>query len=116
MVTLMRDLAGRGPTKARTTIGRDHVLVILHDVLTPAGRTVVEAGHEDKVWDMRQVIQQAMRGRATRLIEETLQRQVISFMSANHFNPDMAAEIFALAPPEDGQGTVQEAEARDNES
>ena len=28
MVRLMRRLSGRGPTRARTTIGRDHVLVM----------------------------------------------------------------------------------------
>jgi uncharacterized protein YbcI len=33
MVRLIAETTGRGPTKARTTIGRDHVLVMLRDTL-----------------------------------------------------------------------------------
>jgi uncharacterized protein YbcI len=112
MVKLLRELAGRGPTKARTTIGRDHVLVMLHDSLTPADKLLASAGYGDKVHATRQALQDVMRPRAIRLVEETLRRSVVSFLSANHLDPDVAAEVFVLGPLEDGAtGRVSEGEA-----
>jgi uncharacterized protein YbcI len=113
IVQLIRATAGRGPTKARTTIGRDHVLVMLEETLTQAEATLVESGHEEKVLSARQVLQQAMRPGAVRLIEGTLRREVRAFLSANSIDPDVAAEIFLLAPLADGAvaGPPHEADA-----
>ena len=44
------------------------------------------------------------------MIEELLGRRVIGFMSSNHLDPDLAAEVFVLAPADDGS-TTQLAEA-----
>jgi hypothetical protein len=45
------------------------------------------------------------------VVEESLQRRVIGFMSANHFEPDVAAEVFVLDPGDDsGTNVPQEAE------
>src|SRR5687768_11428335 len=96
MVQLMRKVAGRGPTKARTTIGRDHVLVMFHETLTEGERNLVDAGHEDQVEAVRSSYQELIRDDAQALIENTIGRKVIGFMSTNHFNPDMAAEVFVL--------------------
>jgi hypothetical protein len=48
MVRLMRRTAGRGPTQARTTIGRDHVLVIFRDALTEGERNLIAGGRDDE--------------------------------------------------------------------
>jgi uncharacterized protein YbcI len=101
MVTLMREIVGRGPERARTTIGRDHVLVMFRETLTQGERHLVEAGKTEKVQSLRAGYQELLQDRATKLIEETLYRKVIGFMSANHFEPDMAAEVFILDPQDD---------------
>ncbi len=101
MVSLMREIAGRGPERARTTIGRDHVLVMFRETLTQGERHLVEAGKGEKVHSLREGYQELLQEPATKLIEETLSRKVIGFMSANHFEPDMAAEVFILDPQED---------------
>jgi len=101
MVQLMRKISGRGPTKARTTIGRDHVLVMFQETLTQGERNLVENGHEVQVEALRSSYQALLRDDATTLIETTLGRKVIGFMSANHFEPDMAAEVFMLDPSEE---------------
>lgn len=44
------------------------------------------------------------------MIEELLGRRVIGFMSDNHLDPDLAAELFVLEPADDG-GQAQLAEA-----
>lgn len=98
MVGLLRQYAGRGPTKARTTIGRDHVLVIFHDTLTTVERTVVNHGASHLIHRAREALQDAMEADATRLVEGLTGRKVVAFMSTNHMEPDMAAELFVLEP------------------
>jgi hypothetical protein len=41
-----------------------------------------------------------MREDLVKLVEDTLDRKVIAFMSANHIDPDMAVEVFVLEPAE----------------
>ena len=115
MVKLMRRIAGRGPTKARTTIGRDHVLIMLQDTLTQGERNLVDNGHEENVRVLRAAYQSLMKDEASAMIERVLGRKVIGFMSDNNFEPDMAAEVFILDPDEAvGDGIPQEAEHRPN--
>ena len=96
MVRLMRDIAGRGPTRARTTIGRDHVLVLFQETLTQGERNLVEAGMQARVESVRAGYQDILKPGAEKLIEDTLGRKVTGFMSTNHFDPDLAAELFIL--------------------
>ena len=53
---------------------------------------------------MRRAYQEAMRADCTTAIEGLTGRQVVAFMSANHINPDYAAEVFVLNP----QGSAPE--------
>ena len=94
-----------------TTIGRDHVLVMLRETLTEGERNLIAANRRDEVEALRSAYQELLRDEATKLIEETLYRSVIGFMSANHFDPDLAAEVFILEPSEKPPpGVPQEAE------
>ena len=105
MVKLIAETTGRGPTKARTTIGRDHVLVMLRDSLTKGERKLAENGFGEEVLHIRHRYQEVLRPEATAIIEELLGRRVIGFMSDNHLDPDLAAEVFVLAPADDGSET-----------
>jgi uncharacterized protein YbcI len=98
MVQILRDVSGRGPTTARTTIGRDHVLVVFGETLSSGERTLVEHGMEAEVAAIRRGYQEVMRPQAVQMIEETINRSVVGFMSSNHFAPDLAAELFILDP------------------
>lgn len=99
-VQIVREYTGRGPTKARTTITDDMVTILMGDTLTKGEQHLVDGGHEKRVLDTRQDFQQMMRQQLVSLVETQVQRQVMAFMSTNHTNPDMAVEIFVLAPPE----------------
>jgi uncharacterized protein YbcI len=103
MVQLLARVTGRGPTKARTTIGRDNVFVMLADTLTIGERSLVAAGFGDHVLETRSRYQSAMRHEAVFLIETIMRRKVVGFMSDNHLDPDLACEIFALEPGEPAQ-------------
>jgi uncharacterized protein YbcI len=101
-VRLLRGYTGRGPTKARTTINHDSVMIVMGDTLTKGERKLAERGKSDQVLDVRHEYQMVMRDDLIGLVEQELDRKVIAFMSANHIEPDMAVEVFILEP-----GTVE---------
>lgn len=95
-VRLLRDYTGRGPTGARTFITDQVVTVLLADALTKAERTLVERGNAERVLEVRQAFQNAMRPDLVELVEGQLERKVVAFMSQNHIDPDLAVEVFVL--------------------
>ncbi len=98
---VVRELAsttGRGPTKARTTLGDNAVFVVLQDTLTRGERTLVGAGESEAVLDLRRLWQGVMRVSCSRQIERLTGRKVVGFMSDNHIDPDIAVEVFILEP------------------
>jgi uncharacterized protein YbcI len=101
-VQLLREYTGRGPTRARTAVSQDSVLILLGDTLTIGERKLVENGKGDFVRSGRHQFQQVMRNDLIHVVEQETGRKVIAFMSDNHIDPDMAAEVFALEPIEDG--------------
>ena len=99
--TVVRALArttGRGPTKARTTLGDNGVFVVLQDSLTRGEQTLVKAGQNAAVLDLRKRWQLVMEKEISLEIEELTGRKVIGFMSDNHIDPDLAVEVFVLEP------------------
>ena len=104
-VQLLNEYTGRGPTKAKTTISRDLVAVVLQDTMTKAERTLASNGDAQFVLDMRHRFQHAMRDDLVAAVERLSECKVIAFMSDNHIDPDMAVELFVLEPqPETAEG------------
>jgi uncharacterized protein YbcI len=99
LVGLLREHVGRGPTKARTMHSGKFVLCVLEDTMTKAERTLASAGEEDSVLRMRHALQQIMGSEMAAAVETFTQRKVVAFMSANHIEPDLAAELFVLDEP-----------------
>jgi len=97
-VRLLHEYTGRGPTRARTTISRDTVVILFADTLTKGEQKLVQSGDGSVVLEMRHRFQEAMRDDLVAVVESELQRKVIAFMSSNHIDPDMAAEVFVLEP------------------
>ena len=89
---------GRGPTKAKTTLGANGVFVVLQDTLTRGEQTLADAGQGEAVLDLRHRWQMVMRQDVSREIEQLTGRKVIGFMSDNHIDPDLAVEVFVLEP------------------
>jgi uncharacterized protein YbcI len=99
LVQLLHEYTGRGPTRARTTIGDDLIVCVLADTLTKSERKLVDAGEESLVLEQRGTFQRLMRDEAVGAIETISGRTVTAFMSNNHIDPDFAVETFVLAPP-----------------
>ncbi len=104
-VRLMHEYTGRGPTRSRTTINGDSVMVLLGDTLTRGERKLVDSGKEQRVLQIRHDFQMVMRDELVKAVEKATGRKVIAFMSQNHIDPDLAAEIFVLEPEKKGDGT-----------
>jgi uncharacterized protein YbcI len=97
-VKVLNEYTGRGPTRARTTIGPDVVVILLGDTLTKAERSLAKNGDAHWVLDMRRRFQEAMRQDLVGIVETETGRKVIAFMSDNHIEPDLGVELFVLEP------------------
>lgn len=102
--TVVKALArttGRGPTKARTTLGDNGIFVVLQDSLTRGEQTLTDAGQGAAVLELRRRWQAIMEKDVSREIEQLTGRKVVGFMSDNHIDPDLAVEVFVLEPLSD---------------
>jgi uncharacterized protein YbcI len=96
VVKALARTTGRGPTKAKTTLGENGVFVVLQDSLTVGERTLSDAGQGAAVLDLRRRWQGVMETDLSGEIEQLTGRKVIGFMSDNHIDPDLAVEVFVL--------------------
>jgi uncharacterized protein YbcI len=98
VVRALARTTGRGPTKAKTTLGDNGVFVVLQDTLTVGEQTLNAAGEGQVVLDVRRRWQAVMQADVSREIEVLTGRKVVGFMSDNHIDPDLAVEVFVLEP------------------
>ena len=95
---LHKQYIGRGPTQARTTIDGELVVCLLEGGYTRAEQTLEGDGKGDLVAAGRLGLQDAMREAMIAAVEQSLGRQVFSFMSANDLRRNMQVEVFVLHP------------------
>lgn len=114
VVGLLHEYTGRGPTRARTTIGGgDTIVVTLRDSLTKAEKTLAGRGQALEVLAMRRAFQGTMREDLIAAVERLTGRRVEAFLSDNLHDPDVAVEIFLMAPA-DGDGARDASRDGDN--
>lgn len=97
MTQLHRQYYGRGPTKAKTYIQDDLVVVVLEETFTVAERTLVDRGEIDAIQQIRRRFQQQMADEFTAVVEQATGRKVRAFLSETHLEADVSVEIFLLA-------------------
>jgi len=100
-VKLIREHGDRGPTKCRTYIDDDLIIVLMRGGYSRLEDTLFEDGKWLDVRTTRQTFQDTMEGRLTETIERLTGREVSAFMSASHQRPDMQIEMFVLDRPRD---------------
>ena len=98
IVGLYKEHYGKGPTRCRTYLEPDLVIVVLGEGYTAAEQTLFEGGRWYEVRQTRQIWQDTMKERFVETIERLTGRSVRAFMSANHQDPDLAVEMFVLDP------------------
>lgn len=70
--------------------------MLLHDSMTHAEKTLVQAGKHTEVLQSARTFQETTRPSLVDAVEGLTDRTVVSFMSANDIHPDAAAEIFVM--------------------
>ncbi len=99
LVGIHTEHLGRGPRSA-STFHYGHILVtLMHEVLTPAERTLARANQAEAVDHIRHLFQETMEADFRQAVERLTGRKVLAFISGNHIDPDIAAELFILDGP-----------------
>ena len=96
MVQAKKRSYGKGPTKARTYVNDDVVLVVMEGGLTPNEETLLDAGHEALVREYRLRFQEAVASTLKADVARLLGRPVLSYHSQIVFRPTRVFEIFVL--------------------
>ena len=98
IVGIVHEYTGRGPTRARTSIRDDVVVVMLQETMLKAERSLIADEKGELVAHMRRSFQQTMRADMSAAVTRLTGREVIAFMSDSHLEPDYSVEVFVLAP------------------
>ena len=97
IVRLQAEYYGKGPTKAKTYIVDDLVVVVLEESFTRAEKTLAERGEGAAVQHIRRRFQQQMAEDFTSVVEQATGRRVRTFLSETDIAADVSVETFLLA-------------------
>ena len=99
LVGIHTQYLGRGPRRA-STFHYGHALVtLMHDVPTPAEKSLTRTNQTEAVDHIRHLFQEAMEADFREAVERLTGRKVLAFIGGNHIEPDIAAELFILDAP-----------------
>lgn len=96
IVVLLKDLTGRGPTKAKTYVHGDCVILLLREGHTRSEATMFAAGGSRGVAQSRVDISETIRNPLVEVIERHSGRKVVGFMSSSQQDPDLLSFVFVL--------------------
>src|SRR3954447_15122380 len=99
IVQTLRERYGRGPTRAKTYVLDDMVLVVLRNGFTAVEETMMEGGEAEKVGELRRNFHRLVGDGCQSGIEEITGRTVVAFLSQAHIEPDVTLEAFVLDRP-----------------
>jgi uncharacterized protein YbcI len=97
IVRLQAEYYGKGPTKAKTHIVDDIVVVVLEESFTRAEKTLAQRGEREAIKHIRRRFQQQMAENFTSVVEQATGRKVRAFLSETDIDQDVSVEIFLLA-------------------
>jgi uncharacterized protein YbcI len=99
IVRLFHDYYGRGPTKAKSYLMDDRIIMcVLEESMTKVERTLADTGHGDKVREVRLTFQEAMADEFKQTVASAMGRDVVAYHSQLTLDPDIGFEFFVLAP------------------
>ena len=97
IVRLQAEYYGKGPTKARTYIFDDLVVVVLEETFTRAEKTLAQRGEGEAIQHIRRRFQQQMAEDFVGVVEQATGRRVRAFLSDTDIAEDVSIETFLLA-------------------
>ena len=111
IVRLQAEYYGKGPTRARTYIVEDLVVVVLEETFTRAERTLVERGEREAIQHIRRRFQQQMAESFIGVVEQATGRKVRTFLSDTDVDEDVSVETFLLAAARTDMGAFEDESA-----
>ncbi len=112
MVRAKKQYFGKGPTRAKSYMLDDFLIVAMRGGLTPAERTMLDGDREDSVREFRQQFQNEMAPVLPKIVEELTGRRVLNYQSQILFDPDIVFEIFVFDEPAEREEIQATAEAQ----
>ena len=97
IVRLQAEYYGKGPTRAKTYIVEDLVVVVLEESFTRAEKTLAQRGEREAIEHIRRRFQQQMADEFTSVVEQATGRKVRVFLSETNIDQDVSVETFLLA-------------------
>ena len=97
IVRLQAEYYGKGPTRAKTYIVEDLVVVVLEESFTRAEKTLAQRGEREAIEHIRRRFQQQMADEFTSVVEQATGRKVRVFLSETNIEHDVSVETFPLA-------------------
>ena len=107
MVRAQKEFFGKGPTKAKSYMLDDMLIIVMRGGMTTAEKTMLDFGNEDQVRQFRQLFENEMTDRLTEKMEELTGRKILSYQSQVMFDPDVVVEMFVF----DSEGSSDAIEA-----
>jgi uncharacterized protein YbcI len=103
MVALHQRYHHRAPVTAKSQLMGDEMLAcVMGGVYTDVEKTMIELQRETIVQETRSAFQTAMQDKFIAEIQRLSGRRVTFFISNSHVGPDLAIELFVLAPADEG--------------
>ena len=93
---------GRGPETASTFHYGNVLVTLMHEVLTRSEKSLTRTDQVEAVRHIRHVFQETMEADFREAVERLTGRKVLAFISGNHLDPDVAAELFIRDGPPSG--------------
>jgi uncharacterized protein YbcI len=97
IVRLQAEYYGKGPTKAKTYLFDDLVVVVLEETFTRAEKTLAQRGEGEAIQHIRRRFQQQMAENFVGIVEQATGRKVRAFLSETDIAEDVSVETFLLA-------------------
>ncbi len=126
MVRAQKKYFGKGPTRAKSYMLDDLLIIVMRGGFTTAEKTMLDFHQEDQVRHFRQTFENEMTERLTDMVEDITGRKVLGYQSQVLFEPDVVVELFVFdekASPEaraaTGAGQLEDdgtGEAKDTEA
>jgi uncharacterized protein YbcI len=102
MVRIFKESFGRGPTRARADwAGPDALVCTLEDSLMPAERRLVELGDQQRVREVRTLLEHASEAQLREAVERITRRKVRAFTSGTDPDQDVSSKVFYFEAEED---------------
>jgi len=99
LVGIHHKYLGRGPETASTFHYGNVLVTLMQEVLTQAEKSLTRTGKVDTVIHIRHLFHETMETDFREAVERLTGRKVLAFISGNHIDPDIAAELFILDGP-----------------